>query len=109
MVRRKLAHQVTALFYLPPGAPFQRGIAPFYWALLAAWLATIGWVVRRRIRLTLAGYLLLAVPLGYLLPHVSYVVLNYYPRHITIGYLAMGYATIAVLGLRLHRAPASRP
>ncbi|MEA2396623.1 MAG: hypothetical protein QOK25_179 [Thermoleophilaceae bacterium] len=107
-IRSKLWHQVTALLYLPPGAPFQRGIAPFYWAVLAGWLATIGWVLLRRVRLTPTGYLLLALPVGYLLPHLSYAIVSYYPRHITISYLAMGYATIAILGPRLHRDPPAR-
>jgi hypothetical protein len=67
--------------------------------LLALWLAVFVkalWALRRR-SLSPTGWLLLLLPVAYLAPHVIYDVDVYYPRHILIGYLAMGVSAIGAM------------
>jgi hypothetical protein len=67
--------------------------------LLALWLAVLvkALLAVRRRSLSRTGWLLLLLPVAYLAPHLIYNVDVYYPRHILIGYLAMGVSAIGAM------------
>jgi hypothetical protein len=72
--------------------------------LLFSWLgAGIYALVRRKP----AGWAFLVIPILYLAPHLFFVVNTYYPRHIAIGYLAMG-AAVWLVFLRSEVSPPAR-
>jgi hypothetical protein len=62
--------------------------------LCLAWLGTIGYGLPRR---KLLSWMWMATPLIFLSLHLVFVVNNYYPRHIVIGYLSMGVVAVLVL------------
>ncbi len=66
--------------------------------LQATWLLAVGVALVRRRRISWLAHGLLAVPLAFLVAHVFLQVYVYYPRHVIMGYLAMGLSATLVLG-----------
>jgi hypothetical protein len=105
-VRNRLETHVRDILYAPPteevkirasGTPAHfRHLRPLLRALLVLWLAVLirALLTLRRRSLSVSGWLLLLLPVAYLAPHLIYNVDVYYPRHILIGYLAMGVSAI---------------
>jgi hypothetical protein len=108
-VGNRLKTHVRDILYAPPteevktrasGTPahFRHLRLPLR-GLLALWLAVLvkALLALRRRSLSLTGWLLLLLPVAYLAPHLIYNVDVYYPRHILIGYLAMGVSAIGAI------------
>jgi hypothetical protein len=95
-----LAH-VEAILYLPFDTSLTaENLAqrlPFH-ALLLAWLAAAGFVTLRWRQTTWIAKGITALPLAAFVPFLAFDVTTYYPRQIVLGYVAMGVATIYVLG-----------
>ncbi|MGC1165454.1 MAG: O-antigen ligase family protein [Solirubrobacterales bacterium] len=91
---------LSAILYNPPtdGLTHQN-LAWLLWGLLGLWLTAVavGVARLRRGTATLSEWLLLGLPFAYLFPHLLYQVEVYFPRHIIVGYLAMGASAIGVL------------
>lgn len=89
---------IAAIFYDPPTPGLT--VPEFgwlLWGLLAVWVAAIALALLRLLRdreFPPIRWLLLVLPIAYLIPHVVYQVEVYYPRHIIAGYLAMGVCAI---------------
>jgi hypothetical protein len=66
--------------------------------LQVLWLASLMglWLNRRKSSPTM--FMVAALPLAFLLPHISLQVYVYYPRHVVVGYLMMGLAAAFVMG-----------
>jgi hypothetical protein len=74
------------------------------------WLAAIAAGLRLRRRLGAAALAGLALPLAALLPYAVYDPVSYYPRHVVIGWLAMGVAVLLVCrGRKVRGAALGRP
>lgn len=96
----QLRGHVSAMLVDPP----TQGILPtnlrgLLWGMLLLWggavLLALGRL--RRGETSLRRWLLLALPVAYLAPHLVYQVEVYYPRHILAGYLAMGVSGLGAL------------
>ena len=101
--RTRVADQLTRAFYLPPaevepGRPDQRAgdLRLYVGGLELLWLAAIGTAVHLRRRLSVLALAGLALPLAALLPYAFYDPISYYPRHVVIGWLAMGLSVLLV-------------
>jgi hypothetical protein len=86
--------------------------APFLLAvhtIQVFWLAALVrlWLVRRRVAWW--AWVVVLLPAAYLIPHVFIQVYVYYPRHIMMGYLAMGVAAAFAFGEAGLRAGAVSP
>ena len=66
--------------------------------LQAAWLLAIAMVGLRRVRASAPTVALLALPAVYLAVHFAYDATSYFPRHVIVGYLAMGLVALYVAG-----------
>ena len=66
--------------------------------LQAAWLLAIAMVGLRRVRASAPTVVLLALPAVYLAVHFAYDATSYFPRHVIVGYLAMGLVALYVAG-----------
>ncbi len=101
-LRAQVVEHLEGILY--SGAEADRGDRlrpwPVYRGLQVLWLtAAIVLFVRRRgsrprERVDLATVMTLASPVVFLAPHLFWQVDVYYPRHIVIGYLAMGAAAL---------------
>jgi hypothetical protein len=75
----------------------QRPVIAAMGALLVCWLAVCVYSIVRR---SWRDWLLLAVPLIFLAPHLIFNVTGYYPKYIFIAYLSMG-CLLPIIWLRL--------
>ncbi len=73
-----------------------------------SWIACGVWMLRRRQRPGVADWALWASPLLFFAPHLFYVILDYTPRHLVVGYVAMASAVLLLTG-RTFRGPAPGP
>jgi hypothetical protein len=96
-VGSEIRGHIGSIFYDPPIPGItEASFGRLLYALLAVWLAAVAlaFARRRRRELTASDWILLGLPVAYLLPHVVYQVEVFYPRHIVAGYLAMGVGAI---------------
>ena len=97
---------VGAIFYDPPTPGITEN--SFRWllyALLALWIGAVilALIRRRRSELSVPDWILMAMPVAYLAPHVVYQVEVFYPRHIVAGYLAMGVSALGAFSAMARR------
>jgi hypothetical protein len=95
-VRTLLRDKLAALLYLTPKADLDAALGAAILTLQVAWLACVARALRHRHAMPWHGWCLLAWPLTYAIPALSYDVFIYYPRHIFVIYVAAGAAVIFV-------------
>jgi 4-amino-4-deoxy-L-arabinose transferase-like glycosyltransferase len=99
-VADRLEAHVRHLLYVPHGAFLSWGhLRWLLWGLMALWVAAIvkAVLLRRSRPLSAPGWVLLFLPIAYLAPYLFYIINNVYPRHILLGYLAMGVSGLGAL------------
>lgn len=96
-VGNEIRGHISAIFYDPPTPGLAHdSLGWLLWTMLALWVAAIAMSLWRLLRResSLRAWLLLLLPIAYLIPHVIYQVEVYFPRHIIAGYLAMGVCAL---------------
>jgi hypothetical protein len=107
-VAPRLVEQVSRLGYLSTQVPRESAPKGMIWALFALWGWTLAMPIVKRLRWLWRWrqpsrssdpgrwqWAIALWPAAYLLPFVSLNVANFYPRHLIIGWLAMGVAAMA--------------
>jgi hypothetical protein len=98
--RALLYQQLEGLLYFGPVRDLPTsvggGLSLVMRSLQIAWIMSVVTTVAMVVRRHAVGWFLLFVPVLYIGTQIPFRVINYYPRHIVIGYLAMGAVTFAV-------------
>jgi hypothetical protein len=99
--RALLLQQLEGLLYFGPAPDLPTsvggGLSLVIRGLQIAWVMSVVTAVTRAVRGRAVNWFLLLVPVLYIGTQIPFRVINYYPRHIVIAYVAMGAVTFAAL------------
>ena len=95
-VRSVLRDKASGLAYLTPRFERDTALGLAILTLQVAWLTTLVRAISRRAAVPWHCWCLLAWPLTFAIPYISYDVFNYYPRHLIAMYVSAGVAVIFV-------------
>jgi len=91
-----LRDKLAALLYLTPREHLDPALGTAILAIQVTWIACVVRAVRRRRIMPWHAWCILAWPLTYAIPFISYDVYIYYPRHIMAVYVAAAASVIFV-------------